>query len=161
MKNHDTSIETYNYIRQHVKLFKHGKDDIIKEQFTEYSIKVLENIVAKWQTIPPTKRKCKICGCTEHHSCSNHCFWLDVDLCSNCTDRYDFFNTIDPIIRPLLPKNFIELIAIANNRVAHTSQTLFIVYSYNHEVLVKEQLDSNDVILVELSFKEAKFNFVF
>lgn len=29
-------------------------------------------------------RKCRICGCTDEHSCVGGCFWIGLDLCSKC-----------------------------------------------------------------------------
>jgi hypothetical protein len=32
------------------------------------------------------KRECRICGCTDNNACSGGCYWVEDDLCSNCTE---------------------------------------------------------------------------
>lgn len=29
-------------------------------------------------------RRCRVCGCTDHASCSPLCAWVEIDLCSEC-----------------------------------------------------------------------------
>jgi 3D (Asp-Asp-Asp) domain-containing protein len=31
------------------------------------------------------QRECRVCGCTWYHGCRNGCYWVENDLCSNCT----------------------------------------------------------------------------
>lgn len=31
------------------------------------------------------ERACRVCGCTDAHGCANGCWWVELDLCSNCT----------------------------------------------------------------------------
>ncbi len=35
------------------------------------------------------KRTCRICGCTDERGCPGGCFWVDEDLCSECSDITD------------------------------------------------------------------------
>ncbi len=32
------------------------------------------------------ERKCRVCGCTNQHGCANKCWWVEPDLCSNCSE---------------------------------------------------------------------------
>ena len=29
-------------------------------------------------------RRCRVCGCADIHACENRCWWVNIDLCSNC-----------------------------------------------------------------------------
>ena len=31
-----------------------------------------------------TKRRCRVCGCTETTACPGGCHWVEADLCSSC-----------------------------------------------------------------------------
>ncbi len=31
-----------------------------------------------------SKRKCRVCGCTEENACPLGCYWIRVNLCSAC-----------------------------------------------------------------------------
>ncbi len=31
--------------------------------------------------------RCRACGCTDDHACSEGCFWVEPDLCSSCQAR--------------------------------------------------------------------------
>ena len=33
------------------------------------------------------RRKCRVCGCTEDHSCPGGCSWVAPDLCSACEEK--------------------------------------------------------------------------
>lgn len=42
------------------------------------------------------ERKCRVCGCTHNNACHGGCYWVDVDLCSNCAVcEYCGFNEAD------------------------------------------------------------------
>ncbi|MDD5360481.1 MAG: 3'-5' exonuclease [Sulfurovaceae bacterium] len=30
-------------------------------------------------------RRCRVCGCTDDHACIGGCYWVEIDLCCNCT----------------------------------------------------------------------------
>lgn len=30
------------------------------------------------------ERKCRVCGCTQNNACQGGCYWIDIDLCSQC-----------------------------------------------------------------------------
>lgn len=32
-----------------------------------------------------TIRSCRVCGCTDDRACPGSCYWVEDDLCSNCT----------------------------------------------------------------------------
>lgn len=32
-------------------------------------------------------KKCRICGCTDNNACTEGCYWVEDDLCSNCVDN--------------------------------------------------------------------------
>lgn len=32
-------------------------------------------------------RKCRICGCTWNHACVGGCYWVEDDLCSQCSEK--------------------------------------------------------------------------
>lgn len=32
-------------------------------------------------------RKCRVCGCSNHHACPGGCGWVEDDLCSVCGGR--------------------------------------------------------------------------
>lgn len=34
-----------------------------------------------------SNRKCRVCGCTENNACPGGCFWVEVDLCSECIGK--------------------------------------------------------------------------
>jgi hypothetical protein len=33
--------------------------------------------------------KCRICGCTDEHSCPGGCYWVEDDLCSRCDEAIE------------------------------------------------------------------------
>lgn len=33
------------------------------------------------------QRECRICGCTWLNGCRNGCYWIEDDLCSNCSNK--------------------------------------------------------------------------
>ncbi len=33
----------------------------------------------------PEARRCRVCGCTDDNACPAGCWWVEVDLCSECT----------------------------------------------------------------------------
>jgi ferredoxin len=32
-------------------------------------------------------RRCRVCGCTDLQACPGGCFWVEEDLCSQCSDK--------------------------------------------------------------------------
>jgi len=30
---------------------------------------------------------CRVCGCTNEHACDGGCSWVDIDLCSKCSNQ--------------------------------------------------------------------------
>ena len=36
----------------------------------------------------PKKPRCRVCGCTDERGCwPDPCWWVEPDLCSNCSDK--------------------------------------------------------------------------
>lgn len=46
---------------------------------------ILHLLLAVYAEEPPeTKRRCRVCGCTDDSACPPTCWWVADDLCSSC-----------------------------------------------------------------------------
>jgi hypothetical protein len=36
---------------------------------------------------PKQQQRCRVCGCTQDRACPGGCYWVEPNLCSNCSDR--------------------------------------------------------------------------
>jgi hypothetical protein len=41
-----------------------------------------------------TRRKCRVCGCTDARACPGGCWWVDAELCSACFEAVEDLGTV-------------------------------------------------------------------
>lgn len=49
----------------------------------------IERLIEKDSIFDEDTRKCRICGCSDYNACPGGCYWVEIDLCSCCTQYVD------------------------------------------------------------------------
>ncbi|MGE4321039.1 MAG: hypothetical protein AB7E61_06305 [Acholeplasmataceae bacterium] len=48
-------------------------------------------IIAKGEEMKHHKQTCRVCGCDDLHSCKGGCYWVEEDLCSQCSEKMNMY----------------------------------------------------------------------
>lgn len=57
------------------------RDELLTRLVSDGKLEVVEN--------HSQERHCRDCGCTDSHACPGGCYWIDIDLCSQCYPASD------------------------------------------------------------------------
>ena len=48
--------------------------------------RIIRHVLHRLQTNTYGQVKCRVCGCTDRHSCNPPCHWIEENLCSTCLE---------------------------------------------------------------------------